>query len=105
MHIMLLGFMMNCLLFRSFFACLPWLFFYQLASVYIPLETMEKLPQVPLSKIPLKFRAAGTLAIHALLWLFVVYEAVWKCNFFVEALIFGLIIFHAHSVSPGSSVN
>jgi len=105
MHIMLLGFMLNCFLFRSFFSCLPWLFFYQLASVQIPLETIDKIPQVPLSKIPLKFRAAGTLAIHALLWLFFVYEAVWKCNFFIEALIFGLIIFHAHSVAPGSSAN
>jgi len=105
LHILCFGFMLNCLVFRSFFACLPWLVVYQLASVMIPLATLEKVPQVPLSLVPLKFRVAGTMAVNALVWLFFVYEAIWRCNFFIEFLLVGLVIFHAYAVAPGSMQN
>jgi hypothetical protein len=95
LHVLLFVFMLNCLLFRSWFACLPWLVFYQTLSLVAPLETIEKVPQVPLSKIPLKFRVAGTMAIHALVWCFFLYEAIWKCHFLIEFWAFGLIVAHA----------
>jgi hypothetical protein len=104
-HVLLFVFMLNCLLFRSWFACLPWLVFYQTLSLAIPLDTLEKFPQAPLSKIPLKFRLAGTMAIHALVWLFFVYEAIWKCHFLMEFWAFGIIVAHALCVVPGSMVN
>ena len=103
LHILLTFMMLQAFLFRSFFSCLPWLVGYQFASVLVPLKTTEMLPQVPLSQIPLKFRVAGTMAIHALVWLFFAYEVIWKCNFIIEFLALGLIIFHAHSAAPGSN--
>jgi len=105
LHIFMGLLMLQAFLFRSFFACLPWLFVYQNASLLVPLKNMEMLPQVPLDKCPLKFRVAGTVGIHALVWFFFLYEALWRCNFFVEGLILGLIVFHAHSVKPGAATN
>lgn len=104
-HIFLALLTLQAFLFRSFFACLPWLVFYQTASLLIPLKTLEVVPQVPLSKCPMKFRVAATMGIHTLVWLFFLYEALWKCNFFVEGLILGLICVHAHSVKPGALSN
>merc|ERR1712176_760360 len=91
---------LQAFLFRSWFACLPWLLLYLFASTKVPLETIEKVPQVPLSKIPMKFRIMCTVGIHSLVWLFFAYEAVWKCGFFTELFSLGLIILHAHSVKP-----
>merc|ERR1719188_2002883 len=105
LHVLLFVFMLNCLLFRSWFACLPWLVFYQTLSLALPLETLERLPQVQLGKVPLKFRVAATMAIHALVWLFFLYEAIWRCNFLIEFLAVGLIVAHALCVVPGSVAN
>merc|ERR1719188_296933 len=105
LHVLLFVFMLNCLLFRSWFACLPWLVFYQTMSLALPLETLERFPQVQLSKVPLKFRIAATMTIHALVWLFFLYELVWKCHFLMEFWAFGLIIAHALCVVPGSIAN
>lgn len=102
-HILLFGFMLNAFLFRSWFSCLPWLFAYQIASLMVPLETIPAFPQVPLSAVPLKFRVAVTMAIHGLLWFFFFYEAVWRCNFFIEFLLVGAVISHAYVAKPDSS--
>eukprot|EP00928_Gymnodinium_smaydae_P100508 TRINITY_DN987_c0_g1_i1.p1 TRINITY_DN987_c0_g1~~TRINITY_DN987_c0_g1_i1.p1 ORF type:complete len:273 (+),score=74.25 TRINITY_DN987_c0_g1_i1:71-889(+) len=92
LHLLLALMMLRAFVFRSYFACLPWLVGYQLASLLVP---TEMLPQVPL-----KFRVAATLAINALLWLFFLYEVVWKMWFFEKFFYFGLLVFHAHSVRP-----
>lgn len=69
-------------------------------SLLVPLETLEQVPQVPLSQCPVKFRVAGTVALHALMLLFFVFELIWCMNFLVKILVFGLLTLHAHSVKP-----
>jgi hypothetical protein len=87
--------------FRSFFACLPWLFFYQFVSLYLPLETMEKFGQkIPLEKVAVNFRAAGTIGIHALVWLFFLYELVWRTYFLEKFLLAGVVLYHSYAVRP-----
>eukprot|EP00931_Biecheleriopsis_adriatica_P024262 TRINITY_DN15166_c0_g1_i1.p1 TRINITY_DN15166_c0_g1~~TRINITY_DN15166_c0_g1_i1.p1 ORF type:complete len:294 (-),score=54.34 TRINITY_DN15166_c0_g1_i1:195-1001(-) len=99
LHLLLALAMLHALL-RSWFSCLPWLCFYQTASLLIPLETVDKLPQVPLSQVPIKYRTAASLAVHVLLLIFLVYEVMWKMNFLVKFLVISLLTFHAHSVKP-----
>lgn len=103
LHILLVLAMLHAFLLRSYFACLPWLLGWQMASLLIPLETIPQVPQVPLSQCPLKFRIAATLGIHALFLSFFVLELVWRMNFLVKFLVLGLIIFHAHSVKPAAA--
>merc|ERR1711862_344493 len=90
LHMLLALMMLRAFLFRSFFACLPWLFGYQLLSLALPLENMAKLPQVPLEKVRPKFRVSGALGLHALVWLFFLYEALWKMHFIEKFLVIGL---------------
>ncbi|CAE8624131.1 unnamed protein product [Polarella glacialis] len=107
-HLLLALMMLRSFLFRSYFACLPWLVAYQLLSLAVPLTTMAKfelipqipVEQVPLDKVPVKFRVAGTMAIHALIWLFLVYEAVWRTYFFEKVPVIGLFAYHAYAVKP-----
>jgi hypothetical protein len=99
LHILLALMVLRAFLFRSFFACLPWLVFYQILSLYI-WEYLEKLPQVPTEKAPVKFRAAGTLAIHALMWLFFLWEAVYKTYILEKIPLIGLFVYHAYAVRP-----
>jgi len=94
---------LHAFLFRSFFACLPWLCFYQMAALLIPLETMPQVPQVPLSECPTKFRVAAAIGLHGLMLLFFAFELVWKMNFLWKFLLIGLVSFHAHSVKPASA--
>ncbi|CAE7229885.1 unnamed protein product [Symbiodinium pilosum] len=103
LHILLALAMLHAFLFRSYFACLPWLLAWQTASLLIPLETLEQVPQVPLSQCPVKFRVLATLGIHALFLFFFGLELVWRMNFLVKILVLGLIIFHAHSVKPAAA--
>jgi hypothetical protein len=91
-HILLALMLLRSFLFRSYFAFLPWLTGLQMASLMVPVET---LPQVPM-----KFRAAGTLGIHSLVWFFFLYEVVIRTYFLEKFLIVGLFAFHAHSVRP-----
>ncbi|CAK9001120.1 unnamed protein product [Durusdinium trenchii] len=100
LHILLVLGMLHAFLFRSYFACLPWLVLWQTVSLLVPLETLEQVPQVPLSQCPVKFRVAGTVALHALMLLFFVFELIWCMNFLVKILVFGLLTLHAHSVKP-----
>jgi hypothetical protein len=95
LHVLLALMMLRAFLFRSWFACLPWLFGLQLASLLVPVELA---PQVPM-----KFRAAGAIGIHALLWLFFLYEVVWRAWIFEKFLLVGLFAFHAHSVRPADA--
>jgi len=119
LHILLALMVLRAFLFRSWFACLPWLVVYQVLSLLIPTSKVEKLPEIPyvsgliptdkveeklskipLDEIPLKFRAAGTLAIHTLMWLFFLREVVWMSWFFEKFLLVGLFAFHAYAVRP-----
>jgi len=99
-HALLVLMMLRAFLFRSYFACLPWLCGYQFGSLALPLENLEKLPQVPLEKIPIQARVVITVFFHALVWLFFLYEALWKTYFFEKFLLVGIISAHAYIVRP-----
>jgi hypothetical protein len=103
LHLLLALMMLRALLFRSWFACLPWLVGYQFLSVFVPLEGLAQLPQVPWEKCPPKFRVAGTVGLHALVWLFFVYEALWCTYFFEKIPLAGLFAYHAYAVRPQGS--
>jgi hypothetical protein len=94
LHILLAMMLIRCFIFRSFFTCLPFLLGLQIASLKVPFSA---LPQVPV-----KFRVVGTVGIHALVWLFFLFEALWKTYFFEKLFLVGLFAFHAHSVRPVS---
>eukprot|EP00746_Dinoflagellata_sp_MGD_P087350 gnl/MRDRNA2_/MRDRNA2_34655_c0_seq1.p1 gnl/MRDRNA2_/MRDRNA2_34655_c0~~gnl/MRDRNA2_/MRDRNA2_34655_c0_seq1.p1 ORF type:complete len:291 (-),score=63.73 gnl/MRDRNA2_/MRDRNA2_34655_c0_seq1:224-1021(-) len=100
LHVLLALMMLRAFLFRSWFACLPWLVGYQYLSLWVPLDGIPQLPQVPVEKCPLKFRVAASVGIHLLVWLFFVYEALWKMWFFEKFLVLGLIAYHAYAVRP-----
>merc|ERR1719453_2100621 len=105
-HLLLALMMLRAFLFRSWFACLPWLVGYQYLSLWVPLEgPFQPMPQVPdvgehLEKCPIKFRVAASVGIHVLVWLFFLYEALWKMWFFEKFLVLGLIAYHAYAVRP-----
>jgi len=92
--------MLRAFLFRSYFACLPWLALYQFLSVFVPLAGLEKLPQVPVEKVPPQLRIAATTVLNALLLLFFVYELVWKTYFFEKIPLIGLVVYHAYAIRP-----
>lgn len=100
LHALLALMMLRSFLFRSWFACLPWLVLYQVLSVLVPLQSLAQLPQVPLEKVPVKFRVAATLSLNALVWFFFLYEAVWKMWFFEKIPVFGLLAYHAYIFRP-----
>jgi hypothetical protein len=100
LHLLLSLMMLRSLLFRSWFACLPWLVGYQVLSVMLPLTPLPQLPQVPLDQVPTKFRVAGTIAIHALVWFFFLFEVVWKTYFFEKIPLIGMFAYHAYAVRP-----
>jgi hypothetical protein len=96
--------LIRAFLFRSFFACLPWLFGYQFLSLLLPLTNLEKLPQVPLEKVPVSVRVLVSLLIHGLVWFFFLYEAVWKTYFFEKIPLVGIIMYHSYAVRPTEGV-
>jgi len=100
LHLMLALMMLRSLLFRSFFACLPWLVGYQVLSILVPLTNLPQLPQVPLEQVPTKFRVAGTVVLHALMLLFFVFEVVWNTYFFEKFFLICLFTYHAYAVRP-----
>jgi len=100
-HFLFALMLLRAFLFRSWFAFLPWTFFYQTVSVMLPLTSLEKLPQVPLDKCPVKFRVAGTIGLHALVWFFFLYEALFRTYIFEKIAIVGLIAAHGYLVDPG----
>jgi len=100
LHILLALAMLRAILFQSWFACLPWLVGYQYLSLWVPLDGIPQLPQVPVEKCPLKFRVAAAVGIHVLVWLFFVYQVLWKMWFFEKGLAMGLIAYHAYAVRP-----
>merc|ERR1719321_702638 len=60
-NILLALMMLRAFLFRSYFACLPWLVFYQFASLMLPLDKIPQVPALPLDKVDVKFRVAITV--------------------------------------------
>lgn len=103
LHILLALMVLRAFFVRSFFACLPWLCVYQFVSLVVPLDRLEKLPQVPLEKVPIEARVLFTVFFHALVWLFFLYEAVWKSYFFEKIPFLGFFIYHAYAVRPVGS--
>merc|ERR1719171_2188439 len=100
LHVLLALMMLRAFLFRSWFACLPWLVGYQYLSLWVPLDGIPQLPQVPVEKCPLKFRVAASVGIHVLVWLFFVIEVLYRMWFFEKGLVAGLLVYHAYAVRP-----
>merc|ERR1719240_2544753 len=101
-HILLALMCLHALTFRSYFACLPWLVGYQMLSLHFPIDVIrESFPQVP--PVDCKFRVAITLGIHALVWLFFVFEAVYSINFLWKLLL--IILFSVHALVMVPDVN
>merc|ERR1719201_3089959 len=100
LHVLLVLLCLRALLFRSWFACLPWLVGYQYLSLWVPLDGIPQLPQVPVEKCPLKFRVAASVGIHALVWLFFVYEILWGMWFFEKGMVIGLFCYHGYATRP-----
>lgn len=99
-HLLLALMTLRALLLRSWFACLPWLVGYQNLSVFLPLDQLAMLPQVPLEKCPVKFRVAATIGLNALVWLFFALEVVYYTYFFEKIPLVGLFVYHAYAVRP-----
>jgi len=97
LHILLVLMCVRSFLFRSFFACLPWLVGYQMLCLSFPL-IRAKLPQVP--PVELIFRVAATAVLHALMWLFFVYEATFMTYLFEKICLTVIFVGHAYVVSP-----
>jgi len=90
---------LNALVFRSWFACLPWLVGYQLLSLNLPMDMIrENIPQVP--EVELKFRVAATMVMHALVWVFFLHELLRQTYFFAKFPLIGLFVAHAYVVVP-----
>lgn len=103
LHVLLALMILRAFLFRSWFACLPWLVGYQYLSLWVPLNGIPQLPQVPVEKCPLKFRVAASVGIHLLVWLFFAYETLWKMWFFEKFFVGGLFAYHAYAVRPADN--
>jgi len=99
-HIVLLLMIVRAFLFRSFFACLPWLIGYQCLSLFLPLDKLPQAPQIPLEKVPVEIRVVITLVLNGLVQLFFVYELLWKTYFFEKIPLVGLVVYHAYAVRP-----
>lgn len=100
LHVLLALMVLRAFLLRSYFACLPWLVGYQVLSVFLPLDKIESLPQIPIDKIPTEIRVVLTICLNGLLQFFFAYELVWKTWFFEKPLFIGLIAFHAYAARP-----
>lgn len=100
LHVLLAMMVLRAFLFRSFFACLPWLILYQLCSTLIPLDKIPQVPKLPLDKVDIRFRVAATVGLNALVWLFFLYEAVWRAWWPEKFLYTGIIVAHAYVVRP-----
>lgn len=90
-HVVWALMMLRSFLFRSFFACLPWLFLYQVLSVTLPLQKTDKVP-LPLEKAPVELRLLGTVSLHSLVWIFFIYEfvfRVWWLEWFFAVAVIG----------------
>lgn len=98
-HILWALMMLRSLLFRSFFACLPWLFLYQVGSVMLPLQKTAKVP-LPLEKAPLEFRVVGTMFLHGLVWFFFLYEFVFRVWWLEWVFAAALIGAHTYVFRP-----
>lgn len=99
LHVLLALMMLQALVFRSWFACLPWLVGYQVVSTLVPLAGIPQLPQVPVEKCPPQFRVIGTFALHALVWLFFLYDVLWRSMILTFPAV-GIFVYHAYAARP-----
>merc|ERR1712048_900008 len=101
LHIIFAWMCLRSLLFRSFFACLPWSVGYQFLFLNIPVDLIrDKFPQIPSWALDFKLRSLATMAFHSFMWLFFVVEAVVRTYLVEKILLLGLILAHAYIVSP-----
>lgn len=96
-HILFVIMLLRTFLGRSFFCCLPWLFGLQVAVVMVPND------MIPEDKVPMKFRVAAAIVIHAKMWFFFLYEALWATYFMEKILYIGVLALHARSVRPADA--
>jgi hypothetical protein len=112
-HILLGLMCLRALLFRSWFACLPWLVGYQFVCLNCPpplltilsLRTnapvesiMEQDPKMAV--LDFKIRVVGFAVLHAFVWFFFLYEFVFRTYFFEKIPLIGLLAVHAYVVVP-----
>jgi len=100
LHMLLAFMILRSFIFRSFFACLPWLAGYQYLSLALPLEALPSVPQVPLEKVPIELRVAVTVGFNGLLHFFFLFELVWNTYFLEKPLWIGLVLCHAYVARP-----
>merc|ERR1719201_365279 len=104
-HVFLAIMVLRAFLFRSFFACLPWLCVYQTLSLMVPRGLLED--KLKVIHLHVGLRVAASMCVHALLWLFFLIEALYR-TYFMEKLLYVLIFAaHAYVVRPAqvSAVN
>merc|ERR1711862_808928 len=100
LHMLLALMMLRSFLFRSFFACLPWLCLYQLASLMIPRGFLEE--KLKVIHVHVGLRTAAAVGIHAFMWFFFLVEAVYRTYFLEKLLYLGIFVAHAYVVRPAS---
>jgi len=96
-HILFALMCVRALLFRSLFACLPWLVVYQIACLHFDV-IKAKFPQVPPVDFEIRVLVTGTL--HALAWLFFFYEYVAMTHILEKMFLGALFVAHAYVVVP-----
>jgi hypothetical protein len=112
-HILLAMTCLRALLFRSWFACLPWLVGYQFLSLNCPpplLTFLSLRTNAPVESIKekdpkmaafdFKIRVVGFALLHAFVWFFFLYEFVFRTYFFEKIPLIGLLAVHAYVVVP-----
>lgn len=97
-HVLLALMVLRAFLFRSFFACLPWLCVYQVLFLMVPLGFLEE--KLKVVQVHTGLRVAAALFIHALLWLFFLFEVLYKTNFIEKFLYVGVFVAHAYVMRP-----
>merc|ERR1711966_43329 len=112
LQILLIWMCIRALVFRTFFASLPWLVVYQIISVRLPLSQQDLPAQmgairekVPLDKVPVSMRLIIAYAIHCLMWCFFIYEVVVHTYWIEDIILVGLCAFHAYEVRPVAALN
>jgi hypothetical protein len=112
-HILLAMTCLRALLFRSWFACLPWLVGYQFLSLNCPpplLTFLSLRTNAPVESIKekdpkmaafdFKIRVVGFALLHAFVWFFFLYEFVFRAYFFEKIPLIGLLAVHAYVAVP-----
>jgi hypothetical protein len=103
LHILLLCMCLRTVLMRSWFACLPWLLFYQFLVLNVPVSVVaESVPAASkvVDKIEDKHLVTSVVSFNGLVWLFFLYEFGYETYFLEKLLIIALFAAHAYIAAP-----